>query len=122
VHLVCGAFGTVAVGLFAQDHFSPGTTGNGLLYGGGLGLLTAQVVGILAVGVFVVVMSAITWGVLKAAVGIRVSAGEEQEGLDIGEHGISAYHELRISGTGATSAAIGTGAPRLGVPAVERGR
>jgi len=35
VHLVCGVFGTLAVGVFAQDQFSPGTTGNGLLFGGG---------------------------------------------------------------------------------------
>ena len=122
VHLVCGAFGTVAVGLFAQDHFAPNTTGNGLLYGGGLGLLTAQIVGILAVGVFVVITSAIAWGILKAVVGIRVSAEEEHEGLDVGEHGIKAYPEFHVSGGGLTSSAIGTSAPRLGAPAVERAR
>lgn len=38
VHLVCGVLGTLAVGLFAQDRFMPGTTGNGLLFGGGLKL------------------------------------------------------------------------------------
>ncbi|HEX9614937.1 MAG TPA: ammonium transporter, partial [Bacteroidota bacterium] len=40
VHLVNGIFGTIAVGLFAQDAFTPGTTGNGLFFGGGFGLLT----------------------------------------------------------------------------------
>jgi Amt family ammonium transporter len=122
VHLVCGAFGTVAVGLFAQDHFTPDTTGNGLLFGGGIGLLTAQIVGVLAVGVFVVVMSAIAWGLLRAVIGIRVSAEEEHAGLDIGEHGISAYPEFHVSGAGLTAGAIGTHTPRLATPAVERAR
>jgi Amt family ammonium transporter len=117
VHLVCGAFGTIAVGLFAQDHFTPDTTGNGLLFGGGLGLLTAQIVGILAVGVFVVVMSLIAWGVLKAVMGIRVPADEEQAGLDVGEHGIHAYPEFHVSGGGA---AMGVGTARVGAPVAER--
>jgi Amt family ammonium transporter len=120
VHLVCGAFGTVAVGLFAQDHFTPNTTGNGLLYGGGLGLLTAQIVGVLAVGAFVVIMAAIAWSVLKAVVGIRVPAEEEHAGLDVGEHGISAYPEFHVSGAGLASAAMSTTAQRVGAPAVER--
>jgi hypothetical protein len=41
------------VGLFAQDHFTPNTTGNGLLHGGGVTLLLAQAAGVVAVGVFV---------------------------------------------------------------------
>jgi Amt family ammonium transporter len=120
VHLVCGAFGTIAVGLFAQDHFTPDTTGNGLLFGGGLGLLTAQIVGVLAVGVFVVVMSLISWGVLKAVIGIRVPADEEQAGLDVGEHGIHAYPEFHVSSGGVPSAAMGAGAARVGAPVAER--
>jgi Amt family ammonium transporter len=122
VHLVCGAFGTLAVGLFAQDHFTPNTTGNGLFYGGGLGLLGAQLVGILAVGVFVALMSALAWSLLKAVVGIRVPAEEEHAGLDIGEHGISAYPEFRVSGAGTASAAMDVSTPRVGTPAVERAR
>jgi Amt family ammonium transporter len=121
VHLVCGAFGTLTVGLFAQDHFSPGTTGNGLLFGGGAGLLVAQVTGILAVGVFVVVASGVVWGVLRAAMGIRVPADEEQAGLDIGEHGISAYPEFHVA-SGAHSPLATAAAPRVGAPAVERAR
>jgi Amt family ammonium transporter len=122
VHLVNGAFGTLALGLFAQDHFTPNTTGNGLLYGGGLKLFLAQLVGVLAVGVFVVVVSGIAWGILKAVMGIRVSAEEEHEGLDVGEHGISGYPEFHVSGAGLASAAMSTGAPRVGAPAVERAR
>jgi Amt family ammonium transporter len=42
VHLVNGIFGTLAVGLFAQDKITGAATGNGLFYGGGLTLLKAQ--------------------------------------------------------------------------------
>jgi Amt family ammonium transporter len=94
VHLVCGVFGTLAVGLFAQDQFTPNTTGNGLFFGGGAGLLMAQIGGIAGVGVFVFVLSTIFWQILKATVGIRVSAEEEVEGLDIGEHGNIAYPDF----------------------------
>ena len=57
VHLVCGVFGTICVGLFAQDWVSPNTTGNGLFYGGGAKLLMAQLTGIVAVGGFMLVVS-----------------------------------------------------------------
>lgn len=121
VHLVCGAFGTLALGLFAQGHFTPDTTGNGLLYGGGPKLLIAQLVGVLAVGAFVVVVSAIAWGILKAVVGLRVPAEEELEGLDVTEHGISGYPEFRLSTAAPMAAATSVTAARVGVPAVERG-
>jgi len=123
VHLVCGAFGTIALGLFAEDRFSPGTTGDGLLYGGGASLLLAQIVGVLAVGAFVVVTSAILWGVLRAAVGIRVSIEEEMQGLDIGEHGITAYPEFHAAPAwaGAPGTVLATPA-RVGAPVTEGGR
>jgi Amt family ammonium transporter len=94
VHLVCGVFGTLAVGLFAQAEFTPNTTGNGLFFGGGTGLLMAQLAGIVGVGIFVFVISTIFWQLIKATVGIRVSAEEEMEGLDIGEHGNVAYPDF----------------------------
>jgi Amt family ammonium transporter len=93
VHLVNGVFGTLALGLFAQD-FIPGTTGNGWLFGGGPGLLLAQLTGVVTVGLFVFVVSALTWLLLRATVGIRVSEEEEIDGLDIGEHGITAYPDF----------------------------
>jgi Amt family ammonium transporter len=124
VHLVCGAFGTLAVGLFAQDRFSPNTTGDGLLFGGGAGLLASQAVGIVAVGLFVCVAAALGWRLLRATIGIRVSADEEREGLDVGEHGISAYPEFHASpgfAQAAAGAAVGSTMARMPEPAVERG-
>jgi Amt family ammonium transporter len=96
VHLVCGVFGTIAVGLFAQD-LMPNTTGNGLFFGGGTKLLVAQLVGALASGAFTLVVSSAVWGLLKIVMGIRVSPDEELEGLDLGEHGISAYPDFQIA-------------------------
>jgi Amt family ammonium transporter len=97
VHLVNGIFGTIAVGLFAQDVFAPGTTGNGLFFGGGFGLLTSQLIGVAAVGAFTFGVSLVAWYALKVTVGIRVSREEEVEGLDVGEHGMSAYPEFASS-------------------------
>lgn len=97
VHLVNGAFGTLALGLFAQDQFMPGTTGNGLFFGGGLKLFFAQLTGVVAVGVFVVISSLIFWGLIKATVGLRVPPEEEIEGLDVGEHGMTAYPDFQLT-------------------------
>lgn len=94
VHLVCGIFGTICVGLFAQAEFTPNTTGNGLFFGGGAGLLMAQLAGVVGVGAFVFTISLIFWKIIKATVGIRVPAEEEIEGLDIGEHGNVAYPDF----------------------------
>lgn len=94
VHLVCGVFGTLCLGLFAQDQFTPNTTGNGLLFGGGLKLLSAQATGVLATGAFVATVSSIAWLVIKVIAGLRVTLAEEIEGLDIGEHGNMAYPEV----------------------------
>jgi Amt family ammonium transporter len=113
VHLVCGIFGTLALGLFAQDHFMPNTTGNGLLFGGGPKLLLAQLAGAIGVGAFVVLSSLAFWSAIKATIGLRVSPEEELEGLDIGEHGISAYPEFQMPAE--AFAAEGAGASRAPV-------
>jgi len=94
VHLVNGIFGTLAVGLFAEDHLMPGTTGNGLFFGGGLKLFFNQLIGVVSVGAFTFVVSFIIWIILKKLIGLRVSVNEEIEGLDIGEHGMEAYPEF----------------------------
>jgi Amt family ammonium transporter len=96
VHLVNGIWGTLAVGLFAQEQFMPNTTGNGLFFGGGTKLLSAQMTGVFAVGVFTFLISVLAWALLKITVGIRVPLNEEVSGLDVGEHGNSAYPEFVI--------------------------
>ncbi|MDD4179755.1 MAG: ammonium transporter, partial [Candidatus Margulisbacteria bacterium] len=96
VHLVNGVFGTLAVGLFAQDIFMPGTTGNGLFFGGGFGLFLTQLTGAVTVGLFTFLIAMVIWLVIKAVMGLRVSPEEEIRGLDIGEHGMEAYSGFQI--------------------------
>jgi Amt family ammonium transporter len=110
------------VGLFAQDQFTPNTTGNGLFFGGGTKLLFAQLAGIVGVGAFVFTASMIFWHIIKATIGIRVPAEEEIEGLDIGEHGNIAYPDFVAVATRGSSLVSETGklsgAP-AGYPATE---
>ena len=92
VHGVNGVWGTLAVGLFAQNPYAKGLCEAGLFFGGGAGQLWAQVIGVAAVAAWTLITSGILFGVLKAAGVLRVSEEEEYSGLDIGEHGASAYH------------------------------
>ncbi|MBM3215169.1 ammonium transporter [Candidatus Poribacteria bacterium] len=93
VHGVNGVWGTLAVGLFAADPFASATgVKAGLLFGGGLAQLVSQAIGIGVVAVWTLATTGILFGVLKAAGLLRVSADEEMEGLDAGEHGTHAYH------------------------------
>lgn len=96
VHLVCGVFGTLCVGLFAQEGVTSLSTANGLFFGGGLSLLITEIIGIVAVGAFTFVASSLVWYLLKKTIGIRVSLEEEIQGLDIGEHGNQAYPDFAI--------------------------
>ena len=77
VHLVCGIWGTLAVGLFGAN--------------AGMGQVISQLTGIVAIGAFTVVFCLIVGSVLKATMGLRVSEQEEEDGLDISEHGMEAY-------------------------------
>ncbi|MDP4834922.1 MAG: ammonium transporter [Ilumatobacteraceae bacterium] len=90
VHGVCGAFGTIAVGLFSNEE-SEGFIAKGLFYGGGTDQLVSQIIGVVAVAVFVFVASTIMFAVIKATIGLRVSEQEEREGLDVHEHGSPGY-------------------------------
>lgn len=90
VHGVCGAFGTICVGLFSNTE-ADGIVKEGLFYGGGASQLVSQVIGVVAVGVFVAITSGLLFFVLKSTVGLRVSAEEEMEGLDVHEHGVPGY-------------------------------
>ncbi|MGF1536249.1 MAG: ammonium transporter [Elainellaceae cyanobacterium] len=83
VHLVNGVWGTLAVGLFDLEA--------GLFYGGGIGQIFAQMLGIMAIGAFVAAMSALIWLSLKLTLGIRVAKEEEILGLNVAEHGMEAY-------------------------------
>ena len=94
VHLCCGVFGTLCIGLFAQEGVTTLSVRNGLFFGGGTSLLLTQLIGVLAVGAFAMGASALVWLVLKHTVGIRVTAQEEIRGLDIGEHGNIAYPDF----------------------------
>ena len=68
----------------------------GLFYGGGLDQLIIQLTGVVAVGAYVAIVSAVCWLILKAVVGLRVGKEEEIEGLDYGEHGNEAYHGFQM--------------------------
>ncbi|ROR27472.1 Amt family ammonium transporter [Mobilisporobacter senegalensis] len=87
VHGLCGATGTLLVGLFATD--------GGLFYGGGFSLLITQAIGVIAVIGWVTVTMFITFTVIKNTIGLRVSREEEINGLDFEEHGlVSAYADF----------------------------
>lgn len=94
VHGVCGAFGTLCVGLFSTGNGNaspkPGLFSG--LEGASAEQLIIQAKGVLAVFVWGIVTGAILFTVLKFTVGLRVTAKEEEEGLDFGEHGNEAYH------------------------------
>ncbi|QOV88759.1 ammonium transporter [Humisphaera borealis] len=105
VHLVCGVFGTICVGLFANPEIIPLQVTDvyvkpGLFFGGGATQLIAQLIGIGAVGATVLVASLITWVILKVTIGVRVSATEEIEGLDVGEHGMEGYPGFALDTAG----------------------
>jgi Amt family ammonium transporter len=89
VHAFNGVWGTLAVGLFANVEGKVG-----LLHGGGFNLLGVQALGALAVFAFVVVSGAITFGIIRATLGLRVSKQAEMFGLDIYEHGVITYPEF----------------------------
>ena len=82
VHLVAGIWGTMAV---------PLTNSDATFY--------AQAVGVVSIGAFVIVTSAIVWFILKMVMGVRISPEEEEGGLDQAECGLEAYPEFRGSQT-----------------------
>ena len=92
VHGVCGAFGTIAVGLFSNES-SEGFISKGLFYGGGTDQLVSQIIGVVAIGTFVLVATTILFAVIKRTMGLRVSAEEELAGLDMFEHGSHGYSQ-----------------------------
>jgi Amt family ammonium transporter len=103
VHLANGVFGTIAVGLFADPSVAPSAAvaKPGLLLGGGMAQLGPQLLGVAVVAGVVLSLSAVFWLVTKLVTGgIRVSAEEEIDGLDIGEHGNVAYPDFQVRSGG----------------------
>jgi Amt family ammonium transporter len=93
VHLLNGIWGTLALGLFYDNDVAT----NIAALATGLSRIDqtlVQLKGILAVGAFTVSISAVFWLAIKLTLGLRVSEEEEIEGLDVGEHGISAYPDF----------------------------
>jgi ammonium transporter, Amt family len=105
VHGMCGIWGTLSLGLFASGQY--GSTGpfaadnsaplKGLFYGGGMQVLIAQCIGSLIVTVSTFVVALALMYAVNAMGLLRVSEEGEREGLDLHEHGISAYPEYVIS-------------------------
>lgn len=99
VHGVCGAWGVIAVGLFAATD-AEGFWKKGLLYGGGFDQLVPQLVGVLAIGAWVAITMSLIFLAIKATIGLRVSEQEELEGLDVHEHGYPGYSDdIAFAGT-----------------------
>ncbi len=121
VHGICGCLGTILTGLLAYYDFGNGEK-LGVFYGGGIHFLGLQILGVVVVIAWVAVTMTIIFNVLKHTIGLRASAVEEIEGLDIHEHGLaSAYADFALtssinnfSGSGTT--AIPTELPKKAVP------
>jgi Amt family ammonium transporter len=84
VHGVCGSLGTILVGFFALD--------GGLLNGGGTDLLLTQLLGVGAVFLWAFSLGYLLFRIIKTTIGVRVTAEEEEKGLDITEHGEEIYN------------------------------
>ena len=112
VHGLCGLWGTLSLGFFACGQYSAAgssptgipvidPTANpaltGLFYGGGWKVVEAQLIGIGCIHGATFIVAMIVFGVLNLFGLLRISAEGELEGLDIHEHGISAYPEYVIS-------------------------
>ena len=97
-HGVAGVWGTLACGIFTSPRLAEfNAVGDpGLVYNGSLEQLGVQAVGVVAAFALVFVISMITFAAIKATIGLRVSAAEEEAGLDIAEHGMYGYPEQFI--------------------------
>lgn len=103
VHLMNGVWGTLALGIFYHGKAQYGDSAiantvaaldTGLTKGA---QFMVQLKGVVMVGAFTLIGSLIVWYILKAVMGIRVTAEEETEGLDIGEHGNEAYPNFQMA-------------------------
>jgi len=104
IHLVGGLIGTLMIGLIANDLAPAGV--NGLFFGGGTDQLVAQAIGAFSVLIYSFIVAAILAIIIKKTIGFRVSADDEYTGVDLTEHGETAY-ELGESGAGGSFAGVG---------------
>jgi Amt family ammonium transporter len=97
-HGLCGVWGTLACGLFTSPRLAEyNAVGDpGLLYTGSFHQLLVQALGVVTVFAFVFVLSFAAFYAIKKTYGLRVSADEEEAGLDITEHGMYGYPEQFI--------------------------
>jgi Amt family ammonium transporter len=94
VHGVNGVWGTLAVGLFAQEQYAQNSLGyslNGLFFGGGIDLLGVQALAVVSVFLWAFPLSWFFFKALDKAIGLRVSLEEEVRGLDFGQHSMTSY-------------------------------
>ena len=83
VHLICGIWGTIAVGIFGAMS-SPGQ-------------LIIQLIGVGIIGAFSAISAFIILIIIKKTLGLRVDKEEELKGLDLSEHGMDAYADFRLN-------------------------
>jgi Amt family ammonium transporter len=81
VHLTCGIWGTLAVGIFSTDPDHSFVT---------------QLIGVAAYGAFALTSAFVIFSVIKATMGLRVSEVDERRGLDLAEHNMEAYPDYQI--------------------------
>jgi Amt family ammonium transporter len=108
VHLVGGIIGTVLIGIFSTSEGAGGI--DGLLYGGGLGSLGDQALGVVVAIAFSGVLTAIIALAIKYTIGLRLAEEDEVEGIDFVAHGESAY-DIHTSGGGSSSVLAARTAP-----------
>jgi Amt family ammonium transporter len=99
VHGVCGAWGTLAVGLFAEAAYGQSSGAgavNGLFFGGGLTQFFTQLVGVISVFVWVFGTALVVFYIAKKTIGLRASDEDQLRGLDISEHGMESYAGFQI--------------------------
>jgi Amt family ammonium transporter len=97
-HGLCGVWGTLACGIFTSPRLAEynGFGDGGLVYTGSFGQLGTQALGVVTVFAFVFTLSYVTFYAIKKTYGLRVTAEEEDAGLDISEHGMYGYPEQFI--------------------------
>ena len=78
VHLICGIWGTLSVGIFSAK--------------ASIGQFISQIIGVISIGLFTCLFSFIVLSIIKRLIGLRVSSHHEEEGLDKSEHKDTSYY------------------------------